>query len=100
MTAVRFLPAARDEFFAAIFYYEERQQGLGARLNAEVEHAVATIIEHPSIGATLSPNVRRILLNRFPYSVIYRATAAEILIIHDCPVLGECERQLSPASPA
>jgi len=79
--AVRFLPAAREELLAAVAYYEERQPGLGARLNAEVEHAVATMIAYPAIGSPITRNARRILLNRFPYSVVYRASSDEIVVI-------------------
>jgi hypothetical protein len=50
--AVRFLPAAREELLAAVAYYEERQPGLGARLNTEVEHAVATMIAYSAIRIT------------------------------------------------
>jgi len=79
--AVRFLPAACEELVASIAYYEERQRGLGARLNAEVEPAIATIIAFPAIGAAVARNARRLLLNRFPYAVVYRASTDEILVV-------------------
>jgi plasmid stabilization system protein ParE len=77
--AVRFLPAAREGLLAAVAYYEERQSGLGARLNAEVEHAIATIIGYPATGSPFTRNARRVLLNRFPYGVVYRASSDEIV---------------------
>ncbi|MGH8701418.1 MAG: type II toxin-antitoxin system RelE/ParE family toxin, partial [Burkholderiales bacterium] len=48
---------------------------------AEVEHTVATMIAYPAIGSPITPTARRILLNRFPYSVVYRTSSDEIIVI-------------------
>jgi len=45
---------------------------------------VVTFIEaHPEIGTPVGddPLTRRVLVHRFPYQVVYRLTASEILIV-------------------
>jgi hypothetical protein len=55
---------------AAIAYYEKRRRGLGERLGAEVEHAIAAVIAFPGIGGAVDRNARRLLLSRTTARVI------------------------------
>jgi toxin ParE1/3/4 len=71
----RFLPDALAEYEEAAAYYN-------ARVSAdEVEHALDRIIENPGIGAPIFHSLRRILVHRFPYGIIYREEAAGPLIV-------------------
>jgi hypothetical protein len=76
----RFLDVAQSEFDDAIDYYEEQRSGLGFEFAEEVEHALERINHYPEAWSSLSSRVRRCLLNRFPYSVIYEVRS-ELLII-------------------
>ena len=73
-------PEAEAEFEAAAEFYNEREEGLGDDLYNEVFAAIDRIIEFPNSWPSYSYRTRRCLCNRFPYSVIYRHTAAELTI--------------------
>lgn len=55
--------------------------GLGEALLDDVERAIETICEAPRIGASLGRGFRRLLLRRFPISVVYVDRDDEIVIV-------------------
>jgi plasmid stabilization system protein ParE len=72
----RFLAEALTEYERAAVYYEERQEGLGARFIIEVDEALALALEFPSAGSrVMNPpeefDIRRVLLHTFPYELDY-----------------------------
>jgi hypothetical protein len=73
VTRVRFHRAASAEAEAAVRWYEERVEGLGADFRAEVVLGVERIAERPSVWppSEHDPRARRYLLSRFPYSIVY-----------------------------
>ena len=83
MTAVRvrFHVAARQELAAAIQRYDSELAGLGDDLLAEVEQVVQTIAAHPEAGTPHQANTRRLVLKRFPFTLIYRAMEQDIVIL-------------------
>jgi len=78
---VSFHPDAKDEFFEAINYYEECQEGLGLEFAKEIYSAIQRIVHFPDAWSKMSENTRRSLVNRFPYCVIYSITDEEIIIL-------------------
>ena len=76
-----FHPAARQDFFEALEYYEGSQQGLGAAFAKEVYATIQRILYFPEAWSKLSRNTRRCLTNRFPYGVVYHVMKEEILIV-------------------
>ena len=66
--------------------YEAQQQGLGAQFFAEVGRVLELILRHPGVGSVV-PRVRaaygarRILLQHFPYFVVYRERSEDIHVI-------------------
>ena len=80
MTPVRFLEEAQDEFLEQISYYEERQKGLGDRFRESVEAAIALASAHPKLGSPWKLRTRRTFLRGFPFSVVYRIEAAELVV--------------------
>lgn len=79
---VRNLPAAREELAAAVCWYEEQRPGLGAEFFDSVVHATSLIQAQPEIGTPDSyQRTRRVLVQRFPYQVVYRLTPDEIVIL-------------------
>ena len=83
MKGVGFHPEARAEFMAAVAYYNEQASGLGAQFIDEVERAVQLIADQPGLGmpGEQSRGLRRWLLRRFPYYVIYRSEPGTTLIL-------------------
>jgi toxin ParE1/3/4 len=77
----RFLPAAREELEAAALYLDERAPGLGPDLISDVERIGELICEFPQIGRTLDRMHRSIPLQRFSFSLAYRISAGEIIIV-------------------
>lgn len=78
---IRFLPEARDEFDAAADWYEHRQAGLGAAFVLRVQDVLDRIAQTPSLYAVVYRDVRQAALRQFPYTVLYRQEAAEVLVI-------------------
>ena len=70
-----FHPLAEREFTEAAEYFERESIGLGAAFIAAVERCVAEIIEYPESGRRVVGTVRRRLVRRFPYSVLYSIKA-------------------------
>lgn len=64
-------PEAAKELTSSIQYYEEKSTGLGAEFLDEIEEAIAQALVHPKSGSSFTKHDRRILLDRFPYEIIY-----------------------------
>lgn len=78
---IRLLPEARDEFDSAVDWYEQRQPGLGADFLAQVREVFQRIAANPQLHATVYQDVRKAVVKKFPYVVLYREEAGEILVI-------------------
>jgi plasmid stabilization system protein ParE len=65
-------PLARRELFEASGFYDKESKGLGDIFLDEVQEALGHLKRHPRLGRELLPQVRRFLVSRFPYSLIYR----------------------------
>lgn len=72
MKAPVFHPLAEQELVDAASHYEEQRPGLGLEYLEEVEHAVNFLIRYPGSGSTVRGSIRRLVLPRFPYSLLYR----------------------------
>jgi plasmid stabilization system protein ParE len=81
VSAVPILPAARQEFLVAAGRYDAQAPGLGEEFIAEVEHATARIAAFPEHGSPYRAGTRRVVLERFPYSVVYQAESEGVLIV-------------------
>lgn len=78
---VEFHPEASAEFQAAAAYYENEVPGLGEAFISEVERVAEIIGAHPAIGNPIDEVFRRVVLVRFPFSVIYGAESEGCLIV-------------------
>lgn len=74
-------PEARVELNDAALYYEDMREGLGDAFIEDFLLAVTEIEEAPSRWAETEPGIRRFLLSRFPYKLIYRIGAEFIDIL-------------------
>ena len=81
MKPVTFHPGARADLDHEVAYYEAITFGLVLDLNHRVENAVAEIAAQPTrFGFHWQQPFRRVLLKRFPISVIYLELADTIWI--------------------
>jgi plasmid stabilization system protein ParE len=76
-----FHPAAEAELNKAIDYYESIQPGLGINLAEEVQQAVARAVKYPRAWSFIRKPVRRSLVKRFPYGILYVEQRDRIFIL-------------------
>lgn len=81
MTPVIFLPEAEQEMFEAAIYYQSQASDLGLDYLFEVEQAVQAIAESPITWPIIEGELRRRLVKRFPFGILYRIEPEEIVII-------------------
>ena len=81
MTQVVFLPEAEMEMLEAAKFYEAQASGLGTEYISEVEHAVKAIAESPTTWLIIEGELRRRLVRRFPFGILYRIEPDAIIII-------------------
>ncbi|MEK6806194.1 MAG: type II toxin-antitoxin system RelE/ParE family toxin [Pseudomonadota bacterium] len=81
MTSAIFLPPARQELNEAIAFYESKSSGLGISLSEEVEAYVQKLDQFPLTGQRLRGPLRRMLLSRFPYQLIYRIERSQLIVL-------------------
>ncbi len=79
--SVLFHPDAEAEFNAAIDYYEVIEKGLGHDFSLEVFSVLDRIIAHPKAWLVIEDGIRRSLLRRFPYGVLYAEEQDKIYIV-------------------
>jgi toxin ParE1/3/4 len=83
---LRIDPAAEEETQEAAEWYEDRRLGLGLEFLAAVDAGVQRIRHDPLAFPLLETlpeehNVRRFVLARFPYAIIYELLSNEIRIL-------------------
>ena len=54
---------------------------LGLAFVAEFERSVNLVLDNPMMGAAFRGAVRRCILRRFPYSIIYQLVTDELRVI-------------------
>jgi hypothetical protein len=64
---LEFHPEAEEELLEAVSRYEVQMPGLGERFAAEVRAVSALLLEYPEIGPLTSQELRKLVLDRFPY---------------------------------
>jgi toxin ParE1/3/4 len=81
MKPIGFLPEAEQEMLEAARYYESQASGLGVKYLSEIEHAVESIAEFPMTWPKVEGELRRRLVRRFPFGILYRIESEEIIIV-------------------
>ena len=81
MTGYRVLPEARDDLASAVAHYDSEFPGLGQDLAREAQRLCSLIAKSPLTGQEVRPGIRRRLLRRFPYAILYSRESSGILVI-------------------
>ena len=76
-----FHPEAEAEFNQAIDYYESIRPGLGYDFAAEVLAALQRCADFPQAWVPFSGAIRRSLVRRFPYGILYAEAPQGIYIL-------------------
>ena len=78
---VTFHRAASAEFIEASAWYETKRIGLALEFMAEIERCVSLASKQPLQFAVVREDIRRVVANRFPYSVYFRAEQNRIIVL-------------------
>ena len=84
MHTVVFTPAARFEMFEAGDWYETESSGLGGRFLLDVNATIMRIAKNPLQFPVMHKHVRRALLEKFPYALMYVIKAGKRVSIICC----------------
>lgn len=79
--SVTFHRAASAEFIEASIWYESKRDGLALEFMAEIDRCVSLASEHPLQFAVIRDGIRRVVANRFPYCVYFRAEQDRIVVL-------------------
>lgn len=78
---VVFSKYAGQELIDAVRYYELEYEGLGRRFRKEVRKAAIRIAEYPMAWSVERGDVRKCLLHKFPYKLLYSIEEDHIFVI-------------------
>lgn len=81
MIAVRYHEAAEDELLNEIGYLELQTKGLGRRFFAEIRKAEDFIVQFPESAEEIRPGIRKRMLRKFRYSLLYSIEKDGLLIL-------------------
>ena len=76
-----FHPDAEIEFNDAVDHYEEKQNDLGLDFAIEVYMTIDRILSFPKAWPIVEGEIRRSLVNRFPYGILYSEESGDIFIL-------------------
>ncbi|HLC30562.1 MAG TPA: type II toxin-antitoxin system RelE/ParE family toxin [Dehalococcoidia bacterium] len=78
---VSFLALAQQELDDAVAWYNKEGPGLGQDFLDELDRAVRRAVAFPFSCPEIDPGVRRCLLARFPYGLIYSIDQETIVVV-------------------
>jgi hypothetical protein len=78
---IRFLLPAIRELHEAVRYYNAQKPALGNEFRDEAWSTLHRVREFPSAWHVMGGDIRRCQMQRFPYGIIYHASAQEIVVI-------------------
>ena len=72
---------ARKDVAEIYDYYEARRVGLGEDFLLKHDDGIARMMNMPLASRQIWKDVRRVLLDRFPYAVFYRVLGARVIVL-------------------
>ncbi len=78
---VRFLKPAQSEVDDVVAWYESQLQGLGTRFLDDLDRIIRRIVAYPLSCMEIEQGLRRCLLPRFPYGIIYGIDSDTVIIV-------------------
>lgn len=62
-------------------FYENQEPGLGNRFLDDMDRGLCSITKKTNAWPIISDSIRKKVLNRFPYSILYRVKKSTIFIL-------------------
>jgi plasmid stabilization system protein ParE len=81
VSRVILLPEARAETIEIFRWYEKQRRGLGVLFRSELKNAICRMRDAPLAYAPQYRDIRRVLIDRFPYAVFYRIMPKAIIVV-------------------
>ena len=78
---IRFLDVAQRELDDAVAWYDEREEDLGLDFLDEFDRSIRRLLSFPLASTEIEPGIRRCLIARFPYGIIYGIDDDLIIVI-------------------
>ncbi len=78
---IQFSKLAKQELDDATHFYEIEYKGLGKEFRNEVKKSVIRITEYPKAWSIEKGEVRKCILHKFPYKILYSIEENYIFII-------------------
>ena len=78
---VVFRPEVRNELDEAYSWYESQELGLGDDFLEQVDEALDRICQMPESYTAVYRDVRRTVIQRFPYIIYYRIVSSRVIVI-------------------
>ena len=81
MKEIIFHPLAQQELNDAIGYYKTQDKAIALEFLNTVESSTNLLTRYPELGLKLRGSVRRLVISKFPYSLVYRLLDDEKIYI-------------------
>ena len=86
MRSWAFVAEAADELADAVRWYEEQEEGVGARFDNVVRDTLDALCQGriatgPVPGASARSPIRRVLVPKFPFALIVEETPERVLVL-------------------
>ena len=78
---VRFLKPAQSEVDDAVAWYNSQSHSLGIHFLDDIDRAIRRIAAYPLSSMEIEQGLRRCLLSRFPYGIIYGVDSETIIVV-------------------
>jgi len=78
---IRFLIPAQSEVDDAVAWYASQSRSLGTQFLDDLDRTVRRIAAYPRASTEIEEGLRRCLLSRFPYGIIYGIDSETVIII-------------------
>jgi len=81
VSRVILLAEAREDALDAFRWYEEERLGLGGVFRASLNRTIQRIRRSPLASAIVYRDLRRALVDRFPYGIFFRVQSGNIIVV-------------------
>ena len=77
---VYFTSLSQKEYQEAVYYYDDQNIVIGNEFIGEVEEAIKLIVSFPSAWPLVNDKLRRYVLKRFPFMILYKFYGDRVVI--------------------